>query len=89
MCTQCLYTAQWLGVNPGDTPVALNGATYPAGIATIGQLVASNPQFWFQPGVNGQQTLTTTVTNGQDLMLITNTGTYKASIQAHPPHAPH
>lgn len=87
MCETCIYIAQWLGVNPGDMVLNINGIVYPAAF-TVNGLVGTNSQFWFQPGINGQTTLTTVVTRGSDMVMVTNTGTYTAHLHAHPIHGP-
>lgn len=89
MCEQCIYFAQFPGVTPSTVITGLNSWNTAAPPPyTVGHLISDNPQFWLQPGIAGQQTLTTVVTHGIDLILNTAGGFITASIQAHPVHGP-
>lgn len=60
MCNDCFSVVQFEGILPTDTDVVVNGGVYPSS-DTVDDLVAQNPQFWYEPGISGVKTLTTFV----------------------------
>lgn len=93
MCNKCFSVVQFAGILPTDTDVTVNGGAYPQN-DTVQDLTDNNPQFWFEAGISGVNTLTTYAVVGDvDLTLSVtrggNTVTVIGSfIGGHPIHRP-
>ncbi len=74
MCTPCISFVQFPGIQPGDIITNINGIGLPAGY-TATTLVANNPQFWFEFGNTGVNTLCSSMVIGTvDLVLMYTNG---------------
>ncbi len=90
---QSFSFVQFPGVQPTDTILGINGLTV-APLMTTNALVAANPQFWFQFGNSGVNTLhSAMIVGGVDLVVTyTNGGPMMTStaipLTDHPIHRP-
>jgi len=73
MCNEYSFV-QFPGILPTDTAVSINGGNYPIS-DTVDDLVNNNPQFWYDFGLSGIQTLhTCMLLAGIDLKLSVSRG---------------
>lgn len=93
MCNNFSFV-QFPGIQPADTAISVGGATFPQGWS-VDNLVENSPQFFYWFGVNGVNTLCTSmVIDTRDLTIsVSRNGTSISSVATpiivHPPHAPH